>query len=478
VKQPTPRWATPPLRRLTRHTSGGHEVIQFASELGVDLMPWQRWALIHGLEKLPGGRPRFRVVLILVGRQNGKTTILQVLALHRMVTGLAKMVLGTSTNMEYAREAWNVSVELAMEKLPHLIPGPRGIKRGALDTSLTFTNGARYKIASANRRGGRSLAVDLGIADEIREHGDWEAWAAMEGATTARRNSQIWCLSNAGDDRSVVLNFLQESAQATIKTGEGEQTLGLFEWSAPEDCEIDDESKWPMANPALGYTIDLETLRSKLNTTPPAVFRTEHLCQRVQSLDEAIDNSAWRDLADLSASLEGLRDRVALCVDVALDLRHITLAAAAVDNSDRVQVEIVDAWESVDQARMALPALLEQIKPRVLGWFPGGPGATLASYAKPLKKTVEIKSHDVTAVCQGFAEQVLARRILHQGDPLLSAQVSGASKLYVGDGWRFTRKGPGHVDALYAAAGATHLARTLPPPSPRPLVLVGRRSVA
>ena len=35
---------------------------------------------------------------------------------------------------------------------------------------------------------------------------------------------------------------------------------------------------------------------------------------------------------------------------------------------------------------------------------------------------------------------------LEPADPLLDAHVTAASKLYTGDGWRFTRKGEGHVD--------------------------------
>jgi hypothetical protein len=48
-------------------------------------------------------------------------------------------------------------------------------------------------------------------------------------------------------------------------------------------------------------------------------------------------------------------------------------------------------------------------------------------------------------------EQVLARRVVHSNDPLLSTQVGAASKSAQGDAWRFTRKGSGHVDAVYAA---------------------------
>src|ERR1700742_2146374 len=76
----TPRLWTRPLRRLTPQTSYGFRVIWFAAVvLGQPLDPWQQWLVIHLGELLPDGRPRFRRVLVLVARQNGKTHLCKVL---------------------------------------------------------------------------------------------------------------------------------------------------------------------------------------------------------------------------------------------------------------------------------------------------------------------------------------------------------------------------------------------------------------
>ena len=46
-----PRIFTPPLRELTPDTTLGFECIAFAEDvLGIRLIPWQRWLLIHALE--------------------------------------------------------------------------------------------------------------------------------------------------------------------------------------------------------------------------------------------------------------------------------------------------------------------------------------------------------------------------------------------------------------------------------------------
>jgi hypothetical protein len=70
---------------------------------------------------------------------------------------------------------------------------------------------------------------------------------------------------------------------------------------------------------------------------------------------------------------------------------------------------------------------------------------------------------------------VAAEKVWHSGDPLLDDHVTGAEKAFRGDAWVFSRKGEGDVDGLYAAAGAAHLARTLPAGAGR-VRLIGPRT--
>ena len=82
-----PRVFTPPLRALSQDTSLGWECIAFAQDvLGVRLYPWQEWLLQHALELSEDGTFRFRKVFVLIGRQNGKSTLLQILSLWRSVS--------------------------------------------------------------------------------------------------------------------------------------------------------------------------------------------------------------------------------------------------------------------------------------------------------------------------------------------------------------------------------------------------------
>jgi len=465
--RPEPRLATEPVRKLTRHTTLGFEAIRFASEvLGVELLPWQEWWLKHALELNPDGSFRYRTILTLIGRQNGKTFLLKVLALYVMYMGRARLVLGAAQSLDIARESWQGAVDMATSD-PELADEIDVVRHANGEQELRLVSGARYRIAAATRSAGRGLSVDLLILDELREHRDWLAWAALSKTTMARPNALAVGISNAGDDASVVLNSLRETALAGT-----DSSLALFEWSAPDNCDLDDVDAWAQANPGLGHTISAQAIRSALGSDPPAVFRTEVLCQRVLTLDNAVDLAAWTACRDAAGSLDSSRDRVVACVDVAPDGGHVTLAAAAGLPDGRVRVEIVEAWDSTEAARFALADAITAVNPRAVAWFPGGPAASIAPVMRNLPNVTELKGAEVAAVCMGFADLVRARRIVQPGDPLLDAHLAGAKRWDVGEGWRFVRRGVGHVDAAYAAAGAVHAALTVPVEKPKPRMLV------
>ena len=63
-----------------------------------------------------------------------------------------------------------------------------------------------------------------------------------------------------------------------------------------------------------------------------------------------------------------------------------------------------------------------------------------------------------------FSGLVRGRGLLHAGQELVDTHVRGASKLYTGDGFRYVRRGEGHCDAAYSAAGAVSVLLTMPEP--------------
>lgn len=477
---------------LAPETSEGFDVEWFAEHvIGQPLDPWERWLVIHALELKPDGTPRFRHVLVIVARQNGKTFLLVVLALFWLFVSKVQLILSTSTNLDYATEAWETGVDIAKDtpSLAAKLPPTRsqGVTRVNGKQQVKTAERSRWKIAASNRRGGRSLSIDRLILDELREHDSWDAWNASVPATNARPGSMVWAFTNMGDDRGVVLDSRRTAALA-----ETDPAHFIAEWSMPDEwrelvhaaTDADLAAALALSNPNLGVRIALDVLLGDARAAIAAggeelaKWLTEIGCIRIRSRDPAVDAGKWADLLE-PIDLAEYRTRTALAFDVAPDGLHATLAAAAKLPDGRVAVDIVAAWEgpgATAALRREMPDHAGNVRPRLLGWLPGGPSAAVAADMAerkgwpPRRVTIEEITGDVTAVCMGLADLVRNGEIRHPGNQLLTAHVTGAEKLMMGDCWRFSRK-QGHCDAAYAVAAAVHLARIMPP-APSPLAVV------
>ena len=204
-----PRLYTPPLRELTEDTSLGFLCVEYAEAiLGENLYPWQKWALIHALE-ISGDLQsswmfRFRTVLFMIARQNGKTKLSYIIASFFMNVLEVPSIFGTSLSLDKAEEVWE-AVIVAQEKNPELVKRIERVARTNGNKRLILKNGASYKVGAPTRRAGRGDSNDLVLLDEVREQRDFEVLSAAAASTNAKPNGLIICFSNAGDPDSVVL---------------------------------------------------------------------------------------------------------------------------------------------------------------------------------------------------------------------------------------------------------------------------------
>jgi hypothetical protein len=405
---------------LTPETSLGFAVIDFAERvLMISLHPWQRWLLIHALELNPDNTLRFRTVVVLVARQNGKSLVSQVIALWMMyVYGLA-LVLGTAQDLDTAEEVWQGAVDL-VEELDEDDEPLRPDLYDLLDKvvqvngkkALVLRNRRRYKVKAANRRAGRGLSGDLIMLDELREHQSWDAWGSITKTTMARAMALILCLSNAGDATSVVLRYLRKLGHASAGDPDGLNAetdastllpddvpddeeyvddLGFFEWSAPPGCSVHDRDAWAMANPSMNHPngISERTIASAARIDPEHVFRPEVLCQWLDSSRESffpigtweagryVDDGEpvpdeWQIVTPVKACVSTSHDRITT---------YIAFAGRREDGLPQVEVvarragqDWVKGWLMDDRRRGLIEEVTGQTK-----------GAPVSDYMKSLK---------------------------------------------------------------------------------------------
>lgn len=349
-----PRIYTPPLRMLTPETSLGFAACEYARDvLGKKLYPWQAWALIHMLEIVGElGKEwhfRFRTVLTLVSRQCGKTVLSEVLASFFLNVLCVDSIFGTSLSLDKAEEVWEAVIN-DQESIPMLSSEINRVARTNGNKRLILTGLRQYKVGAPTRRAGRGDSNDLVMLDELREHRDWETWAAAAASINAKPNGLIVCFSNAGDPDSVVLRQLREQAIASIKGTDTEDyggevdatTLGLFEWSAPEGAATDDMEALAQANPALGYgNLTERALMSNRQTFPESKFRSECMCQQVETiLPQPFPDGAWNAGIDETSCIAPESD-IIYGIDLSQDRRWTTIAACGQRADGNYHIEVV-----------------------------------------------------------------------------------------------------------------------------------------
>lgn len=493
-----PRIWTPPLATgppggcpcgcaLTNETSYGFRLIRFAEIIGWPFDEWQQFLAIHVGELLPDGRPRFRTLLIIVARQNGKTIFARVLILFWMFVQRAALTVATHLDRGEAKKSWQKTIDVAEahEWLKTELPTyHQRLQPGEED--FWNIHDSHYVFKAPNRRAGRGNTVNRAHLDELREHHNRDAFAAVVGAMRADRYAQLVATSNQGYAQGVVLKSLRDAAIKYMQTGRGDRRLGLIEWSAPEGSRPTDLRALAMANPDLGNRIDAEALLADAMTAEDEggealdEFYTEYMCIARELRDPAIDLELWRSRGPREGrpalTLAEHRDRLAACLDVSRDGKHITLAGAAMIGG-KVHTGVIAAWDSTAAMRRELPGIIEAVKPRVLAWFPNSPTAAVMVELSKVKRGTEagkrwpprlVKLVEITtetpAVCMGFTEQVDTDELRHDGHVLATAHVGNATRQARGAVWVFDRRGNGHIDGLYAMAGAVHEARALPAP--------------
>lgn len=501
-----PRVYTPPLRELTPDTSLGFEVCDFADALGFSLLSWERWLMVHALEILGSfdgeWSLRFRTVLVLVARQNGKTLVSTVLTLYMLYVLQVALIIGTAQELDQAEEAWDACVD-AINSDDELKEELVSAKYGNAGRKLKLTGGRRYITKASNRKAGRGKRAQMVLIDELREQTNWEAWNAVSDTTLAQAQVGIlWCTSNAGDSYSLVLRYQRFLAHKAIgdpdgwcrdiadtmplppETEDGEldaEPPAIFEWSAAPGRDLWDRDGWAEANPSMGYGFLTErSIAAAIRNKTERAARTENLCQFVESLAEPpFPVGSWDAGTDTqSAVADGAP--VWLAVDVADDRRHSSIAVCGRRADGDWHVEVAEYQSGIEWVVDWLRDVADPIDPvHVAVQGKGAPVSSMVGIIDAIDgiDVFEVTGADVAGFTGRFYDSVSAldperedgegsdaTPVHHRPQAALDMAANVAKTRLMGDSaWAFDRRrSPVDISPLVACAYAYGLATRVP----------------
>jgi hypothetical protein len=461
--------------------------------LGWRLLPWQKWLYYRALEKRPNGTGfRFRFLVILVARQNGKTRWGMGLGLWRLFMDkhgradpcwpAAKLAVVAAQNLDYAETTLKEIVECIRDQ-PLLAPEllNHKVTNGKHRAILSYRR--NWRAATANKKGARSLSVDFAWLDELRTHTTPDAWNAVAPTTTVRTCSQVLATSNAGEASSVKLKELRQTAVRKITLGDTLDTqTGFFEWSVPDDVDPREDKFWYLANPALGLLNDfcLNDLRAhfeNMEAEDMPGFRTEYLCQWVDSLQPGIiPAQAWNDTLDKTSARDPDAALYA-CVDVSYHRTRSYVGVAGLRADGKTHIEVLGPTPGNGKGTEWVAGYMARHKHRFAGVCVQKSGAPASSLIDDLRAAgvdvIEWGAPVATlaAGAASFYDGLVNGTIAHRPAPVLDAAAASAPARTIGDAWFFDRRhSPVDAAPLVACCGAVWLLNNPPPAAGDPAV--------
>jgi phage terminase large subunit-like protein len=428
-------------------------------ELGVSALSWQEDALEHMLACDRRGRLVHSLYVNSAGRQNGKTTIV------RGVVGWAltaapfawERVLG----LAYDRPQARVLYDAVLADLGG--PGMQwAIARATRFRGILSRLGRRYDVASKDAGlGARGLTTDLGIFDEVMTQRTTAVWEALLPTVSARPDALILGLSTAGDARSVLLREWWERGLRIIDRRERAEGFGMSWWAAPEGAPPGSLEAITAANPAYGLTLRPAAVAAERLSLSASAWKRERLNLWVETADDWLPPDAWERSA-MRRTITADPGTVALGVDVAPGWRRATIAVCAPMGDGTWHAAVVADMRPAE-GRIVAPAELEEAMIRATEeWGPltwtWDANAAAAAQVERITSEHDWVAHPfggaaIVGAHETFYSELIAGRLTHEPDALVTAGIANARSAPVGagGGWRLSRRvSLGPIDPILA----------------------------
>jgi phage terminase large subunit-like protein len=462
-----PRLHSPFLKGKTR----GGEVAELAERIGQPLLDWQK-LIINDMCAVDKDDMFIRKSsLLLIARQSGKSHLARMRCLAGLFVFGEKDILIMSSNRSMAMKSFNIMADIIERNdflRAQLKDGDikKGIRRTNGDERIILASGAQLEVAAATSDGARGRTCDFLWIDELREVSE-PAMDAAKSVTLARKNSQRLFSSNAGDAFSKVLNDLHDAC-----LNKPPKSLGFYEYSAPDFCDIWDRNAWAMANPSLGWLITEEALEEAIGSSTMEAARTEQLCQWISSLTCPFSTEVLENSSDSTLEMT-VGAYTVFGFDVSPSRRNGSLVAGQLLPDGRIGIGIMETYSSqvaIDELKMAasIKSWVDLYKPRLVCFDKYATQTIADRLANSGVMVEDVSGQQFYKACGDLLEGLTNLRVVHNGSKELIEQFTNTAAKTNDSAWRIIkRKSAGDISA---PIGLAMVVSKLMLPQPKPQI--------
>ena len=435
-----PRYYT---QRTEDRPTLGAQAAKFAAALHTPLMDWQRYVLDVSLEQDPiTGFPAYRNVIITVPRQCGKTTLLLVLFLVRALSVANQSIIYTAQDRNEAKKMlvnrWIPMLEETNFRNYFTATQANG------NESMKFNNKSLLSLAATTKSSAHGNTINLGVCDEAFSLKDARMEQAFVPAMRTKKDAQFWIVSTAGTFVDAPYLWSKVEQGRKIVADDLRNGTAYFEWSADEDADPGLESTWRSCIPALGTTMDIDTIRAEYELAVAgedlSEFKRAALNQWVTAKsDPVVSLARWNEL--ITTDDHG-NEPWALSFDVSEDRSAASIAASWKRSDGKYQVVLIESKPGTSWVAQRVADIWHERRPVGIWLDRTGPAGSLISDLQALNVPLvnDVPVSDLAKGCGQFFDGCTEGSLVHLDDPVLLYTLDGAIKRPVSDAWVWSRR--------------------------------------
>lgn len=278
------------IENYCKHSKGAMGGKPFILELWQKALVAASFGIIHKID----GTRKYKEVLLVVARKNGKSTLAAAIGLYMQLADgePGAEIYACATKKDQAKIIWLESKRM-VKKSKSLLKRVKPL----VSELVAEYNDSFFRPLGRDSDSLDGLNVHCALLDEIHAWTDKNLYDVIVDGTTAREEPMIFITTTAGTIRECVYDIKYDEAERLINgfdndKGYKDDTLLPIIYELDSRSEWTDEKCWSKANPGLGTIKRIEQLKNKVNKAKSNPLLVKNLLCKDFNIRET-SSEAW-----------------------------------------------------------------------------------------------------------------------------------------------------------------------------------------
>jgi len=276
------------------------------------LEPWQVFifANVYGWVHKDTGMRRFRKAFIFVARKNGKSTMVSSVLIYDCMMTPGGESYCAATKRDQSKIVWESVAQMVRQ---HQVLKDRLQVFKSTSTIVNNYNASKITALSSESDKFDGLNPSACTIDEVAAMRDYSIIQVLQSGTASRPEPLIFEITSGSDNTNSAGAQEFERSQKILEGVYDDETFFTILYTLDKGDKWTDESKWIKANPNLGVSVKMETLRAlcteaQQNPSLEGEFRIKNLGMFISPVTAWIPHDKWKKCISNASKFTPFKD--------------------------------------------------------------------------------------------------------------------------------------------------------------------------